>query len=81
MTKKIKLVWEADDGYCGQARPHHMEISLEDFEYCDTEDEVEELLISMLNDDFKERVIPVIQGDGLDKVLKLWKENRAKEAT
>ena len=53
----IEIEWEASDGYVGGKRPQHLTVSIDEFENCSTQTEVESLLDEIIHEDFREKVI------------------------
>jgi hypothetical protein len=49
----MRIIWEVDDGYCGGSRPQILEIPDEEFEYCDTEEEKDNLISGRVQEDFE----------------------------
>ena len=56
MSKQITVRWEASDGYVGGSRPQSFKVDAEDFQHCETELEVEELLGEFVQDEFEQRI-------------------------
>lgn len=76
MNDAFEVTWEAEDGYCGGARPHHFDISTDDFEKDTTEQELEEIFNDMLDSEFSSHVAP--STSDLPRFLE-WAKERQKE--
>ena len=71
MSKKITVTWYADDGYITGDRPKRTIIDPDDFEDCDTEDDVNEMLSQQIQEDFEQKVSWCT--DNLEKhVAEIW---------
>ena len=71
MSKKITVTWYADDGYTTGDRPMHTSIDPDDFEDCDTEDDVNEMISQQVQEDFEQKVCWCT--DNLEKhVADIW---------
>lgn len=55
MSERIEITWYVEDGYVGRDRPQHLRVDLSDFEFCDTEKEVEQILEELLEEAFNQR--------------------------
>lgn len=52
---KIDVHWEAEDG-AGKSRPQKFKIDLSEFDFCESEVEVEEVLDELIQEDFELKV-------------------------
>ena len=50
------VIWEVDDGYCGGSRPHETVIDDSEFEYCETEEERQEIIDDAVRNDFEQTI-------------------------
>lgn len=48
----MEITWYIEDGYCGQKRPHTLEIDDEMLESCGDDDERDALIMELIEDDF-----------------------------
>jgi hypothetical protein len=55
MNEKIRIRWEVDDGYAG-SRPQHAYVTLDDFEHCETEQDVMDEINAILQSEFESRI-------------------------
>lgn len=69
MSDKIKIEWEAEDGYAGGSRPHTITLTLHELADCRTQEELEEYVDESVNDAFRERCYAVWKREQLDGVL------------
>lgn len=73
---KIKVRWEADDGYCGGSRPQSFSLDIADMaESCETEDEALQYLWEEVDQELRNKVTVVIRNE--DEVIEAWKNRRA----
>lgn len=76
--EKITIRWEVDDGYVGKSRPHSTSCSLEEFEGCETEQDVLERILELAEEDFQESVrICIPEAESLAKEIMELKESQA----
>lgn len=54
--KSWEVIWQAEDGYAGGARPQYLDVSAEDFQDAETQEEVEASLAEMIDEDFNQNV-------------------------
>lgn len=73
MAEYIEVEWQVSDGYVSGNRPQRTKIQKSDIEFCDTEEEVKELVESSIQDSFERKVAPEWEQDQMDKVLEYWK--------
>lgn len=59
--KKFKINWEAQDGYCGGARPQHTVVSADDFDPEQTLAQIKCDLYDIVEEDFRLKVTPGIE--------------------
>lgn len=57
MSNSHFVSWQAEDGYCGGARPQLTMISADEIEDEMTEKQLRELLESVIQDDFEQKVV------------------------
>jgi hypothetical protein len=55
MGQDIKITYDIEDGYVG-SRPHTFTICPDDFENCDTKEEVKEAIEKAIQEDFEQNV-------------------------
>lgn len=67
MNDEIQVNWEVEDGYVGKSRPQTTNISPEDFDPDMTELEIEHLVWDMVDDNFRETIMPDISN--MDEVV------------
>lgn len=67
----IKVRWEIEDGYVGGARPHYTRVSAEDFQHCETEDQVRDALDEIIEDDFRAKIGFSVRNE--DEVISAWR--------
>ena len=68
---KMKVRWQAEDGYVGGARPQSFNINIEDMaESCDTEQEARDYLEQEVREDFESKVTPCTSNE--DEVIAAW---------
>lgn len=58
MSDKFEVTWEAEDGYCGGSRPHHLTISPDDFDVDDDENALRKMFWDQIQVDFEQKVNP-----------------------
>lgn len=73
MSDRIEISWQVEDGYVGKSRPQRTLIEVEDLEFCETEDEVEQLIYDAIGDDFVQTISWAIS-DGLEEAKIAWAE-------
>lgn len=56
----MRVTWEVEDGYCGEARPQYTEIPNDELADCQTEEEKDRLIEEYVEQDFKQTVSYVI---------------------
>jgi hypothetical protein len=54
----MKVTWQAEDGYCGGARPHTTKIDDEDIAACETVEVAMGLVEDCITEDFANTVSP-----------------------
>jgi len=54
----MKIMYEIEDGYVGKSRPHYVVIPDEDLEECETDQEKEELIESLVVEHFEQNIYP-----------------------
>lgn len=74
MSETIIITWEVDDGYVGGARPHEVEIDVEDIKECESVEEVENLIEEMVEADFNDKVSWYIKDDCSSEIEKILSE-------
>lgn len=52
----MKVIWQIEDGYVGNSRPHTTEVDDQELSDCDTEAEREELISDAVQDDFAQAI-------------------------
>jgi len=53
----MKITWQIDDGYFeGGSRPQYLDIDDDELEYCETEEEKENLISESIQEDFEQHV-------------------------
>lgn len=73
----MKVRWQVDDGYVGGSRPHYLEVPLDEFQHCTTEQEVRDVLDEIVRDDFDQRIGFVINNEA--EVVEAWKGAQGKK--
>ncbi len=56
MTDKIRITWEASDGYAGGSAPQHFKVDLEDYEKGAELEDIKTQLSDDIQRDFEEKV-------------------------
>lgn len=75
MSNKIKVRWEADDGYVGGSRPHMFTIDLDEMaQDCETEQEAEDYLNTEIQSEFENRVSWSCRNES--EVMDAWRAHR-----
>lgn len=49
---KLKIRWQVDDGYAGGSRPQYSFVDKEEYDSCETEEEKQELVDTIVRQDF-----------------------------
>jgi hypothetical protein len=52
----MRITWEVEDGYAGKSRPQFTDIDDDDLADCETEEEKEDLINSVVQDDFEQNI-------------------------
>ena len=79
--EKIEITWFVDDGYICRDRPQKFKINLSDFEFCESEKEVADILYEELDEHLKQRAnwicrgLESLIGEIFDKATKYREEN------
>lgn len=73
---KIKVRWEADDGYCGGSRPQSFTLDLADMaESCETEDAAMQYLWAEVDQALRDKVSAILHNQ--DEVIEAWRKRRS----
>lgn len=74
---RIKVRWEVSDGYVG-SRPYDVHVDADDFQHCETDGDIEQLLAEIVQEDFERRVSFSIRNES--EVIAQIKAELAKES-
>ena len=72
----MNIEWEVEDGYVGKGSPQYTDIPDEELDYCDTREEMEELIEAYVQEDFDQNITWSIQN--LDDALDEYERNKGK---
>lgn len=71
---RVRVTWTVSDGYVDD-RPHSFHVDADDFQHCDTDEDIEQLLYEIAQEHFVQRVTFSIRGEaGVIKAIKALKE-------
>ena len=71
---EVQFTWSASDGYVGGDRPQYSTIDDSEIEDCESEEEVRELIETVVREDFEQRVGPEWRDEQEQKVIERWKQ-------
>lgn len=75
MAEKFEATWEAEDGYVGGSRPHHVSIRADELDEDMDDEQLKNLFWEAIQSDFEQRCSPVSEDEG--KFLEWAKEQIA----
>lgn len=64
---KLKITWQAEDGYVGGGRPHSFNMDADDFDGCETIKEAMALVYEAVEADFQDKVCPNFDAIAIQK--------------
>lgn len=69
MGEKIEITWRAHDGYAGGDRPQKTRIMPEDYELEMSDDEIGEIILDTVKNDFEERITLDLRTTDVEAVI------------
>lgn len=69
MKDKIKITWEADDGYAGGSAPQHVSIPVEEITECENEEEAMRVVRDAIQYDFETKVCATYDEDEIRAII------------
>jgi hypothetical protein len=66
--------WHVNDGYVSGPRPQYSPVDPKEFQQCETDQEVRELLNRLVQADFEQRITFGI--DNEDELVEAWRKSR-----
>lgn len=76
---KIKIKWQADDGYVGGARPQTLHLDPDDFIDCENIEEGMDLVSREVQNDFAQKVSPSYDDEAVRKQIEAMLADRKEE--